>query len=446
MKQTQKITLLALVLFYAGFHSSVVQAQAPANYTTEYRTAITRLMANLQSNGGVVAAPSHVNPDYFYDWIRDTSLTMKTVVELAYDSTTPAATKTKLMTQINAWVGWELGLQTTPKLTGLGEPRFYLNGLANNNPWARPQNDGPALRALTAIELANHWIQDGRLNDVNTYLYAGAMPAATLIKRDLEYVSHHWDDQNTFDQYGNQLTFQSFDLWEETQAMQYYTLTVQKVALLKGAALARSLNDSAAGDFYEQQSQAIDNYLNQFYDPNQNIIRYAINKTSTPNGKSGDLDVAVLLAAIQTFDGQFYVNVPQMVSTVNALTTAFGGLYSVNKITANARTHAPLGTALGRYPQDTYNGDGTSAGNPWFLATIALAEFSCDLKKISYNQGASDAQLVQAANGQFNRVLYHTNADGSLSEQYNRDSGYEQGANNLTWSYTAYITAYRACF
>jgi glucoamylase len=428
-----KYTWIMLIFFGASFASSIAQAQVPASYSTEYRNAIALMMNNLQPNGGVVAAPSHVNPDYFYDWIRDTALTMRAVIDLAYDSTTNSAVQAQLLNQTEVWVNWELGLQVTPKLTDLGEPRFYLNGLANNNPWGRPQNDGPASRAITAIKLANHWIQAGRFADVKAKLYAAELPANTLIKRDLEYVSHHWQDS-------------SFDLWEEEQAMHFYTLTTQKVALLKGAALARSLDDGAAGDFYEQQAQAIDAYLGQFFDPNQNLIRYAINKTKALSNKTSDLDVAVLLAAIQTFDGQFYVNVPQMVATVNQLSAAFNSIYDVNKIIQNPTNHAALGTALGRYPQDVYSGAGFNGGNPWFLSTMALAEFACDLKKVNYNNGSASAQLNATTSAQFNRVLYHMNSNGALSEQYNRDNGYEQGANNLTWSYTSYITAYRACY
>jgi glucoamylase len=37
--------------------------------------------------------------------------------------------------------------------------------------------------------------------------------------------------------------------------------------------------------------------------------------------------------------------------------------------------------------------------------------------------------------------MYHRNPDGSLSEQINRDSGYMQGAVNLTWSHASFLTA-----
>jgi len=49
--------------------------------------------------------------------------------------------------------------------------------------------------------------------------------------------------------------------------------------------------------------------------------------------------------------------------------------------------------------------------------------------------------LFEEADGYLARVLFHRNADGSLSEQMNRENGYMQGAPNLTWSHASIITA-----
>jgi glucoamylase len=401
-------------------------------YRAQFDRSVQGVFANMLDNGATVASPSKTDPDYYYDWVRDTSLTMKMVVQLSQDSSTPAATRKALLARIDTWINFELGRQRTPTLTDLGEPKFYVTGKANLEPWGRPQNDGPALRALTAIEIANTWIQKGRFDDVREKLYRAELPANTLIKRDLEYVSHHWMET-------------SFDLWEEERAMHFYTLTVQKVALLKGAKLAQTLGDADAASFYSQQSKAIDNYLSAFVDSKRGIIRYAINKDSPLPHKKSDLDIAVLLAAIQTFDGQFYVPVQAMINTVNQISQTFQSLYSINQV-RTTKEGLPLGVALGRYPDDKYSGFDFSSGNPWFLATLALAEFSCDLNKTQSFNSKQKSQLNDTAVKQFNRVLYHRLADGSLSEQFNRDSGYEQGARDLTWSYASYVTAYRACF
>jgi glucoamylase len=58
-----------------------------------------------------------------------------------------------------------------------------------------------------------------------------------------------------------------------------------------------------------------------------------------------------------------------MLATAVAVESKFSSLYSINSGIASW-----LGTAIGRYPEDTYNGVGNSEGNPWFLCTNAFAE------------------------------------------------------------------------
>ncbi|MBS1960043.1 MAG: hypothetical protein JST80_11255 [Bdellovibrionales bacterium] len=426
-----KTEFVALIVMMT-LSTSAQSARADNAYMTQYQRAVQGAIANLLPNGAVIASPSHSNPDYYYDWVRDTSLTMKTLIQLQLDSHLSALAKKDIARRIDRWVDWELARQETPtKLTDQGEPRFYVDGRANREPWGRPQNDGPALRALATIELANQWIQQGHLDWVKAKLYKGVIPANTLIKRDLEYVAHHWGES-------------SYDLWEEERAMHYYTLTAQMVALTKGAKLAKVMDDNGGATFYGQQAVAIQNYLKLFIDPNTGIIKYAINKVVPLPHKKSPLDVAVLLIANQTFDGKYYVPMKETVATMNALTKVFKNIYPINKDT-KLPNGQPLGTAIGRYPEDVYSGFDFGGGNPWFISTLALAEFACNMDKAGYAPGQHQ-QLRNLAMAQFNRVLKHLPPNGTMSEQFRRDNGFEQGAHDLTWSYTSYITAYRACF
>lgn len=400
---------------------------SPSVYFDQYNRSIVGVTSNILPNGAVIASPSQVAPNYYFDWVRDTALTMKTLIRIAYLPTSSQALRSDLNTKIDTWINWELNRQLVPKLTDLGEPRFNVDGSANHDPWGRPQNDAPASRALAGIELANRWINEGRMSEVEARLYYAELPAHTLIKRDLEYVAAHWSDS-------------SYDLWEEERATHFYTLTVQKAALLKGAELARKMNDGAAAIFYASQAKGIQNLLDQFYDPKQGIIRYSIDKVLSQPQKTTDLDIAVVLAAIQTFDGTFYVNANQVLSTLNALMNQARKVFSVNGVATDSLGSA-LGIAIGRYPNDLYSGFDFSGGNPWFISTLAAAEFYCDL-----NRAAHAPALNSRAKAQIDRALFHVGADGALSEQFNRVTGFEQGAQNLTWSHVAYLTAYQACF
>lgn len=413
------------IILFAAFMFMLPFARAAPSMQGQYLRSIQGVLANLGENGAVVASPSRSDPDYFYHWARDAALTMKAIADLAYDAATPASLRSELLKRLDRWLVWESNLQLQQKLTGLGEPRFNLDGTTNVAPWGRPQNDGPALRAVTAIKVAQEWIREGRIAEVRQRLYAPVLPANTLIKRDLEYVAHHWRDQ-------------SIDLWEEERGLHYYTLVAQKSALKKGAALARVLDDPAAGDFYELQSQQIESFLRQFYDPVSGILRYAIEKSGSLPHKRSPLDVSVILAAIQTYDGGFEMDPGPVVATLRALIAEFLVRYPVNQNPVPA-----LGPALGRYPEDIYDGAGFSGGNPWFLSTLAAAELYCDLARSGRytRKVASDFALPQ-----FQRVLRHLNEAGDMSEQFSRTTGFETGARHLTWSYVAYITAYRACF
>lgn len=158
-----------------------------------------------------------------------------------------------------------------------------------------------------------------------------------------------------------------------------------------------------------------------------------------------------------------------MLATAVAIENKFASLYSINN-----NLGSWIGNAIGRYPEDTYNGNGNSQGNPWFLCTNAFAELyyraikewtaaggvtvtSVSLpffKKFDssaavgtqYTVGSSSfASLTQnialAADKFFNTVKIHANNNGSMSEQYDRTSGTMTGARDLTWSHASLISA-----
>ena len=395
-------------------------------YTKQYEASVKYLLENMLVTGATVASPSKAEPDYYFDWVRDSSLAMKEVVEIAYDSHWPSGQRDQMKKRISTWIDWELSLQTTPKPQDLGEPKFLVTGKVFEGPWARPQNDGPALRALTAITIANHWIQEGKLDDVKKLLYAAEIPATTLIKRDLEYVAHHWSEK-------------SFDIWEEEKAFHFYTMTVQYVALLKGSALAKRLDDKAAADFYLDESNKMKSKLADFVQGSD--VVYALEKENGLSYKTSDYDTAILLAAVETFDGKFYVPYEAIVKTVNKMIDVFRKLYEVNKTVE--RGGVGIGIALGRYPEDRYNGNGTGEGNPWFISTLALGQFACQLKTVQ--PSSTHDKLDKVAIEVLNRVLLHRDQSGRMSEQFNKTTGKMQGAHDLSWSYAAYIGAYREC-
>ena len=216
--------------------------------------------ANIHPNGAIVASPSQYNPNYYYDWVRDSANAMS-LIESWYESTHLTKYKKPLL----HYVSWtEMIQRQQDKLPGqdiLGEPKFYIDGYPYEGPWGRPQNDGPALRASVLARFAQQLLDNYESEYVRTHLYNNSMDPLNMgvIKIDLEYTAHHWQDAN-------------FDLWEEVFGHHFFTAIAQKNALVDGAALARRLNDEQAAVFYEKQANLIDHRLQQHLDHNNTII------------------------------------------------------------------------------------------------------------------------------------------------------------------------------
>jgi glucoamylase len=332
--------------------------------------------------------------------------------------------------------------------------------------WGRRQNDGPASEAITLIDFANYLIESERGSFVREQMYDGKSPSNSIIKRNLEFTAHHWREN-------------TFDLWEEVPGLHFYTLVNQRAALLAGAKFATRMNDPGAADFYLLQAGEIEKAPNErFWDETRGSFVATLEQPGWSYRESG-LDIAVVLAAlhadIKDNNWTFSVIDDRILATANRLQKKCSTMCGIN-------THPEfrdLGTAMFRYPEDHWDGYGRNAkANPWFIATSAMAELNykaakalLKIKHIDINQRNleffSSLKKLQGLNLNINqrievsnplfyqiinaliaegdryiaRVERHVDQDFNMSEQYHRDSGYMQGAQKLTWSFAAYITA-----
>ncbi len=427
--------------------------------------------------GAVLASPS-LTPYYRYHWIRDGALTMSTVLGL-YERTQNPAEQTRYLNTLLAYADFSRRNQLTSNPSGpagglgLGEPKFNLDGTAFTGPWGRPQNDGPALRASVLTRLAHLLLDQGRGDLVAQKLYNAAVPPTSVIKADLEYVSHHWQDS-------------SFDLWEEVRGSHFYTQMVQRRALVEGAALADRLGDSGAASFYRAQAQALEAEISRHWDASKGMIVVTLDRVEGHSEKTSGLDVAVVLGALHGAvhdtaqhgdlpDSFFSVTDDKVLATAAKIDQVFHEIYGINARTKDG-DGLSVGNAIGRYPEDVYSGNGPlNVGNPWFLATNAFAELnyraaqafekagSVTISKLnapffkklgrSFRIGekvraGSDSRfeaLVQslrdAGDSYLRRVKLHADPSGALSEQFDRDTGYMLSAAQLTWSHASMLTA-----
>lgn len=403
---------------------------------------------NVQT-GAVIASPSTAGPNYFYSWVRDAALTMKVVIsQPTLDRTlaTNYASAEKVHQQ-----------NAAGSSAGQGEPKFNVDGSLFTGPWGRPQNDGPALRASALMAFAKRiGLSDAYVTGT---LYKSDLSAGSLIKTDLEYVAHHWQDT-------------SFDLWEEVQGTHFFTLMVQYRSMVDGAKFASAMNDPNAASYYNQQAAAVKSKLQSFWDSTDNFIQ-AYQGVSGRNG----IDCSVLLGALKGWDttdaaaavdaSQFGPASDKLLATHKRYVDAFRSLYAINNNAA-----APKAVGTGRYPSDVYDGDGTSQGNPWYICTLAAAEvlntavavantrgslavtatslpfyrqFSAGAATGTYSSGSSQYTALTSgmramASGFVDIVNSHAWPNGSLNEEFNRNNGFNQGARDLTWSYAAFVS------
>lgn len=423
--------------------------------------------------GAVIAATSKQHPDYFYHWVRDAALVLEANLDLYQSGQITSLQKQKMQKFFLDYISFaQRTQQTSLRAAGLGEPKFLVDGQVYSGPWGRPQNDGPALRSssltrMLGIAIRENWPQ---LSEMKKVLYQPQMPAQSLLKLDFEYTAKKWPEINV-------------DLWEEVYGYHFYTLMAQRKSLLLATQVAQSFADPMAAQFYQQQLLRVSQELNRFWDANRGYIFATLSMSGKvqKSSKSGgsikvlnksQLDVAVILAVLHSDTGEenFSFTDDRVLSTFQKLADSFSAIYPINQ-------NKSVASAWGRYPEDTYDGYQTnSVGNPWVLSTAGAGEFlyrlagklaqKSSIRISQYNidfysrtaklpnlnlgkvivRGTPEYQvvlqsLVSEADRYLLRVLLHANADGSLSEQMNRQNGFMQGAQNLSWSHASVITA-----
>jgi len=414
--------------------------------------------------GVIVASPSTSNPDYYYHWVRDSAIVVKAVLFLYKTSQSPQDRRQYLQ-DLRNYVNFTQAIQQTAVEDGLGlgEPKFYPDGSLYKKPWGRPQNDGPAMRALGLINFANIMIRQGEKAYVKHFLYDSKTPTNSVIKKDLDYVLNHWKEP-------------SYGPWEEVRGRHFYVDLLSKKALTEGAQLALELGDITSALQYLKQVYLIELELARYWNSEKGYIVATLDQDAGPNYKKSGLDAAVIVAVLAEGynDGSSYsISDERILSTFTALVNEFQKIYPIN----NPEGYFP-GIAIGRYPEDRYDGYQTnSTGNPWSSLTLSAALFCYRLaqhyqteqkpilitqinlsffKRLLKSESLRVGERIMPNDSLFRAILNslkedgdrfmariqaHINEDGSLSEQINRITGFQQGASHLSLNYAAFLLA-----
>ncbi|KAI8803646.1 Six-hairpin glycosidase-like protein, partial [Cladochytrium replicatum] len=309
----------------------------------------------------VIAAPQSqpINQDYSFHWIRDAGLVLDVIhfhqehnlSELFFDHR-----------------DFSHKIQNIGALTGPGEAKFNVDGTFTGA-WCRPQNDDPAIRELfcmAALKLSVFFTASAFVRFFNSYLANSGSLATdvdarngtnSVIKPDLEFVSKsakYFDTNNC-------------DLWEEQRGIHFFTLMVQRKALLDGANFAQSVGDTGAIAFYNQQASAIQSRINDNFFTGGTIM-------TTQNGRRLDSAIPLGVIAGSTNDGFYAPNDEKVLVSLYEFAKGFATGYALNSRSLLDNNNLSMPCAIGRYYGDTYKGIGNSQGNPWFLCTLSFAE------------------------------------------------------------------------
>jgi glucoamylase len=317
----------------------------------------------------------------------------------------------------------------------LDQAKFTIEG--DPYPGWAPQSDGPALQTLALIAAFPKLDQ------------ATQRTAVAIADQNTDHLLSVYPDATT-------------SLWEEVAGHSFFARAVQRrclqalqrqpfgMAVPGGvpdaiAALTEALTGHWDGSHYLTFSPMVDTGVHGVYDPNSDIVCAAV---------YGDLDCTdpKLLATAAKIRGQW---------------SDEGDAYHYPINDADRRLG--FGPVIGRYPGDRYDGDGTNptVGHPWVLCTCNFAELYYRLARaiaagapvpadpvagpflaqVGIDAGAPASAAVTALKTAGDRMLwaivYHSD-NLELSEQLDRDTGYEKSVSNLTWSYAAYLSAVRA--
>jgi glucoamylase len=410
--------------------------------------------------GVVLASPQAKVPDYFYHWVRDAALVMKSFLVSRAES---FFTKFEIQKYIRQYFHFEVFLQDLPAPTGLGEPKFHADGRIFDDEWGRPQNDGPGLRAIFFSQYAEWALEQGLDNWVRENLYSNLADNKLLIERDLNFVMENWQKWG-------------FDLWEEKRGHHFYTRYAHRRALLEGAKLARLLKDTDAAERFEAEALKIEAALEKHFSKEQgyivaNIAEGYLPKYPHPEWDGKTLDISTILGLNQLYnanDGFLPMRSSWVMGTVHHLEETFRREYDINN-------RADIqGIAMGRYEKDHFDGDKNHYGNPWFLATLGTAEYyynliaelsrdgnivvdelnrdflRSNLKRPDLSVGeelkigpAELKLLAFKADSFLHRVKFHLDKEGRMAEQFDRYTGYQKSARDLSWSYAAFISSVR---
>ncbi|HTX24463.1 MAG TPA: glycoside hydrolase family 15 protein [Steroidobacteraceae bacterium] len=395
--------------------------------------------------GAIVASPVLAaydpDPDYFFHWYRDSAIVVDALRLLFEQPSASAADRAHLLEHFADFIRFSLDLReldgralsdspawrarvrpdfapfvrSDTELAAVhgeavaAETRVNPDGTIDISKWGRPQNDGPALRALAVLRWMPHAAHDSALRAA----------AASLLSADLAFTRQH-------------ARAPCIDIWEEEHGLHYYTLCVSAAALEAGARWLEERGARNDAPAYRQEASAIYHTLDAYWLAAEGYYRSRVLSSGARSAK--ELDIAVIFAALHAAGRpqNHSARDPRVHATLARLAALFDAEYAINRNRPASR--AP---ALGRYAGDVYY-----SGGAYYFSTLAGAELS--YRAAVGTDGREALALLARGDAFLETVRAFTPPNGDLSEQFDQHTGAQTSAKHLAWSYAAFISAIAA--
>jgi glucoamylase len=313
--------------------------------------------------GGVVAAPT-LEPDYRYVWSRDGTYVAYALDRCGYHN------------DAEAFYRW---CKETQESNGGWNQRYHIERTAAPS-WGEQEDQC----ATILWGIGRHY----ELTNNRDFLEE----VWPTIKKGVDHLLLMRDQETG-------LVGPSLDLWEEKSALHTYTSSAASGALRKSAKLASLLgHDSLSVSWKNENSSLESAIVSHLWDEQNNRFL----KSIKPLDK--DVDTAIIglsfpFSVLQPDD-------PRILSTAHQIENAF-------RYTAEG---------IGRYPGDAYHG-----GNPWFITTLWMALYNCQLGNYEKAKTLIDWSAK------------HVDEIQLFAEQVNKENGEPVSASPLAWSHAMFI-------
>jgi len=266
----------------------------------------------------------------------------------------------------------------------------------------------PIQEDSTALTLWALWIHHESLKDIEFIrpLYN------TLITKSADFLVSYRDPQTL-------LPLPSYDLWEERYALHAYTVASVIAGLRAAANFAKLFQDTSLAEKYDSVADEMTEGIRQhlYHD---GLKRFARSGSRTEGGYKLNEVIDISLLSLATL-GVLDPKDPRMIETAKAVREQ---LWLKTPIEGCARYQGDLYQREEDSPKDI-------PGNPWFIATLWLAEYFID-------QAENEKQLQETL-PYLEWCGKNALPSGVLAEQVHPVNGSPLCVSPLTWSHSAFV-------